>query len=80
MTILVLYIIILVIIILIYFYFSGVKEGILGFLMILTIAFSWLAIERLLEKKYDVITIIIFILAIIFLLLNVLFEKKYFIK
>jgi len=77
MIILIFYIVLFIIIILIYFYLNGLKEGILGLLFILTIAFLWLAIERILEIKFDIVTIIIFMMAIIFALLNILFEKKY---
>jgi len=78
---LIFYSIVLFILLSVLFYFSNTsKEFFFDFLIIVPLAFSGVAIERILDRQFDKITLILCLLAVCFFFLYFGLKRKYLIN
>ena len=70
------YLIGLLIVIILLIYLDGLKEGMIHSLSIIIIALIWLFIERLIDKQFDSITIIVCLIAVCMTVIFFWLRKK----
>ena len=58
-------------------YLDGLKEGIINSLSMIIIALIWLFIERLIDKQFDSITIIVCLIAVCMTVIFFWLRKKF---
>jgi hypothetical protein len=76
MILIIIYLAILTFTIALLFYLSGITEGILRLLFILIIIHLWLFIERLIDKQFNSITILVCLIAVCMTVIFFWLRKK----
>lgn len=70
-------IILLVVIISLLMYLNGLKEGLLHTLIPINIALIWYSVERIINNQFNIVTVVLIIIAILFIILYVWLKKKW---